>query len=112
MDRTDLKMHKTFCALAFGLALQTGWAGDVPAAARADAALRGAGLMHAGLVVAAQPQAASRGGEQAALKANLEGEAEASTKDETKPNHTTGMLLAALALMAGIVLRRWGSSQQ
>jgi hypothetical protein len=110
MDRTDYKMHKILCALALGFALQTGLAGDLPASR--EAAARSGGLMHANLVVPAQPVGAQRSAEQSALQADLEAEVDTGNKDDTKSDHTTAMLLAALALMAGIVLRRWGSSQQ
>jgi hypothetical protein len=110
MDRTDYKMNKILCALALGFALQTGLAGDLPAGP--EAAARSGGLMHANLVVPAQPAGAQRNAEQSVMQANLQAEGDTATQDETKSDHTTGMLLAALALMAGIVLRRWGSSQQ
>jgi len=110
MDRKDPWMHKILTALAFSIALLPAVADDRPASSAPDG-LQG-GLMQANLVVS--PQGAQRKSEPAALKGSLRGEAERTAEAaEADHHHTTGgMLLAALALMAGIVLRRWGDTEQ
>ncbi|KQT13545.1 hypothetical protein [Ramlibacter sp. Leaf400] len=108
MDRKDAKMYKILPALALGFALQTALADNLPAATAE--AFSATGLMHATLVGPAQPIGAQRKTEQAVLKADADPAQD--KKHESGRDHTTGMLLAALALMAGIVLRRWGNSQQ
>lgn len=112
MDRKDAQMQKILPALALSFAVQTAVAGSVPAASGAGAPLAG-GLMHAALVVPAQPVGAQHDAEPPALVADLQVTTEAEPgKDHQGRDHTTAMLLAALALMAGIVLRRWGTDRQ
>jgi hypothetical protein len=109
MDRMDHRMHKILTALAFGLALSAASADDRPAPP-ATPALQG-GLMQANLVVA--PQSPQRKAEAAALTGG-NAEAKAAEQPAEAEHHHTGsaMLLAALALMAGIVLRRWGGDER
>jgi hypothetical protein len=112
MDRKDAQMQKILPALALSFAVQTAVAGSVPAAAGAGAQLAG-GLMHATLMGPAQPAGAQHEGESPALAADLQATTEAEPrKDHQGRDHTTAMLLAALALMAGIVLRRWGTDRR
>lgn len=113
MDRKDAQMQKFLPALALSFAVQTAMAGDLPAGNEAAAPLAG-GLMHANLVVQAQPAVgAQHGADPSALTANLPAGPEAAAKKEAGGReHTTGMLIAALALMVGIVLRRWGTDRQ
>jgi hypothetical protein len=112
MDRKDAQMQKILPALALSFAVQTAVAGSVPADTSAGAPLAG-GLMHATLVVPAQPLGAPHDAERPALRADLQAAAEADLRDDHQGrDHTTAMLLAALALMAGIVLRRWGTERQ
>lgn len=106
MERKDAKMYKILPAIALCLALQPALADDRPAGRAPAEALPANGLMHATLVVQAQPVGAQRvKAEQAALKGDLPAAADAAKKDDSH-DHTAAMLLAALALMAGIVLRR------
>lgn len=106
-------MHKILPAIALCFALQPALADDGSARRPAHPPVHAGGLMHATLVVPAAQAAAQRPAGQAALKASLQPEAEAAAEqDRTERDATTGVLLAALALMAGIVLRRWGASQQ
>lgn len=112
MDRKDAQMQKFLPALALSFAVQTAMAGNLPAAPDADASL-GRGLMHANLVVAQPAGGAQHGAAPSALTANLQAGDEAAAKKESRGReHTTGMLIAALALMVGIVLRRWGTDRQ
>ena len=113
MDRKDAQMQKFLPALALSFAVHTAMAADLPAGPDAAAPLAG-GLMHANLVVPAQPAVgAPHGADPTALTANLQAGNEAAAKKETGGReHTTGMLIAALALMVGIVLRRWGTDRQ
>ncbi len=114
MDRKDAQMQKFLPALALSFAVQTAMAGDLPAGNEAAAPLAG-GLMRANLVVPAQPAVgAQHGADPTALAANLQGgdDAVAKKEQERGREHTTGMLIAALALMVGIVLRRWGTDRQ
>ena len=105
-------MQKILAALALSFAVQTAMAGDLPAG-NAAAPLTG-GLMHANLVVQAQPAGGAQRAADPALAANLQAgdDAVAAKKDSRSREHTTGMLIAALALMVGIVLRRWGTDRQ
>ena len=106
-------MQKFLPALALSFAVQTAMAADLPAGPDAAAPVAG-GLMHANLVVQAQPAVgAQHGADASPLAAKLRaGDEAAAEKDAGAGDHTTGMLIAALALMAGIVLRRWGSDRQ
>ena len=106
-------MQKILTALALSFALQTALADDLAATGQAGAPLAG-GLMHANLVVPAQPAAgAQHGADPSALTLNLQAGTDPAGKQEDHGrDHTSGMLLAALALMAGIVLRRWGTDRQ
>jgi hypothetical protein len=110
MDRKDAQMQKFLPALALSLAVQTAMAANQPASHDAAAPLAG-GLMHASLVVPAQAAAGPQhAADPAALTANLQAGDEAAARKESQGReHTTGMLVAALALMVGIVLRRWGT---
>jgi hypothetical protein len=110
MDRKDAQMQKILAALALSFAAQTAMAANLPAPHEARTPVAG-GLMHASLVVPAQPGGGAQHDD--ALTANRQAGAEpAAKKDLRDSDHTTGMLLAALALMAGIVLRRWGTDTQ
>ncbi len=113
MDRKDAQMQKFLPALALSFAVHTAMAGDLPAGPAAAAPLAG-GLMHANLVVPAQPAlVGAPHGDPSALAANPQAAAgEAAKKESGGREHTTGMLIAALALMVGIVLRRWGTDRQ
>lgn len=113
MDRKDAQMQKILPALALSFAVQTALAGSVPASTGAETPLA-AGLMHAQLVLPAQPAGPQGDAEAPALAADLQAAPTESDarRDQQRRDHTTGMLLAALALMAGIVLRRWGTDRQ
>ena len=113
MDRKDAQMQKFLPALALSFVVQTAMAGDLPAGDNATAPIAG-GLMHANLLVPAQPAAgAQHAADPAALTVNLQAGDDAAAKKESRGReHTTGMLIAALALMVGIVLRRWGTDRQ
>ena len=113
MDRKEAQMQKFLPALALSFAVQTAMADSLPAAPTAGAPLAGR-LMHANLVVQAQPAGgAPHGADAPALTANLQAGSEPAAKAERQGReHTTGMLLAGLALMVGIVLRRWGTDRQ
>lgn len=113
MDRKDAQMQKFLPALALSFAVQTAMAGDLPAGNQAAAPLAG-GLMRANLVMPAQPAVGAQHGADQALAANLQAGSDAVAKkdQERGREHTTGMLIAALALMVGIVLRRWGTDRQ
>lgn len=110
MDRKDAQMQKFLPALALSLAVQTAMAANQQASHDAATPLAG-GLMHANLVVPAQPAVGPQhAADPSALTANLQAGDEAAAKKESRGReHTTGMLIAALALMVGIVLRRWGT---
>jgi hypothetical protein len=112
MDRQDAKMHKILPAIALCMALQPAWADDTTPGLQTPAPLPPGGLMHATLVVSAPNAGPQRPSDPSAMKAVLKAEDEGPKPDDTKSEPTTGVLLAALALMAGIVLRRWGSGQQ
>lgn len=119
MDRKDAQMQKILPALAFAFAAQAALADQLPAGHDERASRHADGLMHAGLVVPAQGAGGTpHGAAPAALKVSLPagGAVPPATgkepHDDHRSAHTTGMLLAGLALMAGIVLRRWGSDPQ
>jgi hypothetical protein len=104
-------MHKILPAIALCLALHPAFAGDAASTAQASGTVPAGGLMHATLVVPAQSVPTKRAGEAAARTNDLQpGSQRQNGQQERSP--TTGMLLAALALMLGIALRRWGGSQQ
>ena len=68
--------------------------------------------MHATLVVPAAGPVKPRAPEQGARKASLDDEAQGPQQaDDGEQHPERGMLLAALVLMAGIVLRRWGGNR-
>ena len=105
-------MHKILPAIALCVALQPAWADDTTPGPQTSAPLPPGGLMHATLVVPAPGAGPQRPSDPPAMKAAMQAEDEGPKPDETESEPTTGVLLAALALMAGIVLRRWGSGQQ
>jgi hypothetical protein len=110
MDRMDHRMHKILTALALGFALSGALAED-RATAPATPALQG-GLMQANLVVS--PVSPQRKADAGALKGTA-AEAKAASEQPAQAEHhhtTSGMLLAALALMVGIVLRRWSGDER
>ncbi|HZY20179.1 MAG TPA: hypothetical protein VFE82_17040 [Ramlibacter sp.] len=78
-----------------------------------------AGVMHAAMVVGGSPAPATvavsaRSESTGAMKAGLDGAAAAAKSDAQAHDRptTAAMLLAALGLMTGIALRRWGTGQQ
>ena len=82
-------------------------AAPVPTAAAATAAPRGDAIVQAQLLVPADPAPMARGDGHPA-KTGVK--AEAAHADDDRG--VGGMLLAALALMTGIAVRRWGQGQQ
>jgi len=100
-------MHRLIPAIALALGLHTAHAAEAQAARPAAPP---AGVMHAGLTVAkASPE---RPDGQAARSAQPIQAARDGSKHEEERHPTTAMLLAALALMVAIALRRWGVAQQ
>ena len=97
-------MHKIIYAAVLCVALSPALAADAPSATAANAN----GLIHASLVVpAATSPAAHRDPGTAQAQ-----QAQAAEKDDARHDTGGGMLFAALALMLGIVLRRWGTGPQ
>ena len=102
-------MHKIVLATALCLALPAAFA-DSLATDKASAGPRD-GLMHATLVVPA-PTAAQRTSEQGVVKAALKQDKQSPPPAPAEESHPeAAMLLAALALMVGIALRRWSGSR-
>ncbi|TFZ05988.1 hypothetical protein EZ313_04880 [Ramlibacter henchirensis] len=105
-------MHKILPAIAvtLTLVLQPALADHLPAATAAES-LPAGGIMQATLVVPAAA-AAQRQTDQAPRATSTQTEDENATGKHAGRERTTGMLLAALALMAAIVLRRWSTDQR
>ena len=101
-------MHKKIL-LAIGLCFAASVASAGSPATEPPPAPR-EGLMHATLVVPAAA-AKQRAPEQAVVKLALQPETQAPPAAKEENGAEYGMLLAALALMAGIVLRRWGGGR-
>jgi hypothetical protein len=100
----DSRMHKILSAALLCLALAPALAADAPPGRTPPAQ---DGLMHASLVVpAANAATAARTPQKQAPQTAA---ADAGAKEDTGNATSTGMLLAALVLMLGIVLRRWGT---
>ena len=106
-------MHGSTLALVLCLALAPAFA-DEPAPARK---LPADGLMHAALVVPAQAAQAAQGKPQGpVMQAKAQASPAAQADKEAAPPEgerrpMLAMVLAALAVMTGIVLRRWGGNQ-
>lgn len=98
-------MHKILPAIAFCLAFPAAFADTLSTGSDTPARVAREGLVHATLVVPATA-AGKRGIERGVAQASLQHGVEERATDDGPP--ANGMLLAALALMVGIVLRRWG----
>ncbi|WBY01284.1 hypothetical protein PE066_17740 [Ramlibacter tataouinensis] len=95
------------------MALQPAWAGG-PAAGPAQATTPGPQpVLHATLAAPAKAAARGTAGHGPVVVVALQDD-EAPPASDTEPERQTtrGMLLAALALMAGIVLRRWDAGER
>lgn len=109
-------MDRLLTAIVLCMALQPAWAGE--AAPAGEAATGGAtpqGMVQVQLAAPAAMAAGPRSpGQAPILVAALHHEAGPAPETQAQPERqsTEGMLLAALALMAGIVLRRWGADQR
>lgn len=109
-------MDRLLPAIVLCMALQPAWAGD--AAAAGKAATVGAApqaMVQVKLAPAAAAATGARSPEQAPIVvAALHDDAVPAPQAQAQPERqsTQGMLLAAVALMAGIVLRRWGADQR
>ncbi|CAA9434437.1 MAG: hypothetical protein AVDCRST_MAG51-2853 [uncultured Ramlibacter sp.] len=104
-------LRTTLAAIAFLIGTYPALAADAPRAQPANATVAPV-LMHANLVGApATPGAERLPAQPATLHAGIAGEQPAAAAQEQSERHTTttAALLAALALMAGIALRRWGA---
>ena len=102
-------MHRLLPSLMLCMALQPAWAAGTPARDEVTGGIAPPGIVQVKLA----PADAVRSTEQAPIiVAALQDDA--APAPETQPERQTnrGMLLAALTLMAGIVLRRWGVGQQ
>lgn len=110
MDRRDSKMHKILSATLLCLALSPALAADAPGGTAVAQAGNAAtdGIVRTSLVV---PPGPTSPGAHKAQASSLNTPAAPEPKDEHGAG-AGGMLLAAIALMLGIVLRRWGTGQQ
>lgn len=106
-------MYRSLPALMLCMALQPAWAGG-PAAGSAHARPDGPRPeLHASLAAPARAAATEAGGPAPVVVAALQDDAGATPPEPQPERHTSrDMLLAALALMAGIVLRRWGVGER
>lgn len=109
-------MSRLIFAIALFVAVQAATAeaaSPTPAAATATAAVAvaAAGVVQASMGLPEKEAKGTQSAKPAAVKTPLEANAAKEGEDSRRP--TTGaMLLAALVLMTGIVLRRWGAGQQ
>ncbi len=108
-------MYKFFPAIALCMALQPAWATGGP-----GGGVSGAGgqappaLVQISLATPGQAAAAHAHSQQApvVVAALQDDAAPPAPEAETERETNQGVLLAALALMAGIVLRRWGTGRR
>ncbi|TFZ00174.1 hypothetical protein [Ramlibacter humi] len=111
MDRRDSKMHKILPATLLCLALSPALAADAPGntTVAQNSPAQTDGIVHASLMVPAGPASPAAKAQTPTLHAP------AAPEPKGERDHGAGaggMLLAAIALMLGIVLRRWGTGQQ
>lgn len=109
-------MRALLTAIALCAGLQAGAAPQAAPHTTPAMTMPGQGELHAQLVSSRDGAPASpRRGETVAVATTLQpAAAQAPTPDSSDERHPTtpAMLLAALALMTGIALRRWGAGQQ
>lgn len=115
-------MSRLLFAIGLALAVQAATAEAAPpavpqsptATATATAAAVAAGVMQASLLLPEKEAKGTQSAKPAAVvKASLKADEAKDTDDGDGHRPTTGaMLLAALVLMTGIALRRWGADQQ
>lgn len=108
-------MDRLLPAFVLCMALQPAWAGDAVAGKAVTGGMAPHGMVQVSLATAATAAAGQRDPERApVVVAALQDDAAPAPKTQAQPERRSneGMLLAALALMAGIVLRRWGAGQR
>jgi hypothetical protein len=109
-------MHKMLSAIALVAAMQAAAAAQVPGPVstplpRAAQDAAGPGLMQTSMVVGGA-NGARQDAQRAPMQSTLQAEAAPEPSDRQDREPGTAMLLAALLLMLGIALRRWGAGQQ
>ena len=108
----DNEMDRLLPAIVLCMALQPAWADEAAAGKAVTGGMAPQAMVEVKLAKAAPGH---RNPEQAPIVvAALHGDAAPAPDTQAQPERqsTRGMLLAALALMAGIVLRRWGADQR
>ena len=106
-------MYKLFTAIAVCMAMQPAWAGG-PGGGVSTAAHEAPPALVQVRLAAPGPATAQDNSQQAPIvvAALQDDTAPPAPEAETERDTNQGVLLAALALMAGIVLRRWGTGRQ